>query len=788
MKDLLKRIDKTFLIFWLEVFVLTTIIITPSIITFSSSIIPFANLIIPIITIHLPFLLLVIFSKKSPRSFSIVLFVLFAIYVFVSYWINSFYDIYANERYGIVRLFSTNASFFIILFFCIKYESKTLIYSLKTSSLLVFVISIISLIISSAYKTYDYDMNFGYKITFCLFSYLVLLKHSTKLLSRLVFLGLSLCSFVLLILFGSRGPIISVLIFLITYYFLFIRQNLKKRVKKILLISSISILLVYIGFCFLISNLPVYESLSRNLQTILNPFSIFTSKSFFGRLSLYERITDIIKDTPFFGYGPLADQYFLGPGHYSHNLYLEFCITFGVFFGAILIALLFILISTILSLSDEYPDEVLYFAIFLCLCIGRLMVSYSFWYDINFWIMVGSGLMIYSNHLKDEKVQIMKNAIEKNKRIAEKCYFIHFGARKMPGVSKKIDDQLNELNRHFKTIEIDLKPNNTSFVSKMIASIPFFSISRDYKNALNKIKDPTYIYLRNTILDLRLFMFFRQLRKSFPAAKIVLELNTYPYDKCEFGRKNTWIYFYKDFTYRHFYKYCIDRFVVYGDFNKIWGVKTIKTINGIDFSNVVPRNINKNSASINLISVGQYQNHHAYDRLIKGMATYYQNGGDRNIIYHIVGYGLSIDYYKDLVQKYSLGNHVIFYGEKYGKALDEIYNKADIAIATLGFHRIKVKVSSAIKTREYLAKGLPIVYAGIIDIIQDDFKYQYCAQENETSIDLNKIVELYDLYVTDREKASSEIVKYGMQHASISKAFEPIIGYFHENLTYEAND
>ena len=54
--------------------------------------------------------------------------------------------------------------------------------------------------------------------------------------------------------------------------------------------------------------------------------------------------------------------------------------------------------------------------------------------------------------------------------------------------------------------------------------------------------------------------------------------------------------------------------------------------------------------------------------------------------------------------------------------------------------------------------------------------------------DLNKIIELYDLYVTDREKASSEIVKYGMQHASISKAFEPIIGYFHENLTYEAND
>lgn len=779
MKKLLNIIKSKDLAFFLEVFILVMIVVVPSIVTFLGSKVQAFNIIIPLLLLYVPFfvLILVFDKKKIPNTLSVAVFAGFLLYFLIMYLVNKYFDIYSEKNHGLFKIINGYSSFFAILFFSIKYKTKSFVWSLKISSFLLFAISIVSMLVSDSYAKHSYDMNFGYKILFCCLSFVSLLLFSEKRISYIVFSLMAIASLVLLLLFGSRGPLISLVLFLVLFYNFYFKEKLSKKIRLWILVISIVFVIAYVISCVVISNSAIYDTLPRNLQTIFNPFSALFNNTSVTRKNIYAQIYLILKDTPFFGYGPLADQYFLGPGVFSHNLILEMMLTFGFFVGCILLFFIVFIVGRVLYLSDEYKTETLYFLIFLCLSFGRLLVSYSFWYDINFWIMIGSGIMIlqYDRSVKKEKEKELSYSLLKD---SNKCYFLHFGARKMTGVSKKIDDQIKELSRYFETIEIDVAPKKTSFISKVIATMPFCSISREYKESFSKISDASYIYIRNTIIDLRLLLFIRKLRKAFPGSKIIVELYTYPYDKCEFARKNNWAFFYKDFIYRHFYKHFIDRFVVYGDFDKVFGVKTIKTINGIDFSSIAPKVDKKKSDAIDLISVAQYQNHHAYDRLIKGIADYYKNGGQKNIVYHVVGFGMSLDSYKELVEKLKLEDHVIFYGKKEGKELDEIYDKCDIAVATLGFHRAGVKVSSALKTREYLAKGMPIVYAGKIDIIDEDFNYQYCAPEDESNLDVEKIINLYDNYYSDAVKAKNYIISYVKEKASIEAAFVPIIDFY----------
>lgn len=761
--------------------VLCSFILVPSFVTFFKKYIPYSNFIFSALFLYIPFFVYVCISGKNARInlAPLVLFGVLISYIFIFYFYNRFYDIYSDSEFGITRLLNGYGSAFIILFFCLKYDSKVLLTMLKVTAFALLLISVI-LLLKGGKKTGEdgYDMNVGYKLLLCIFEFSALAWFAKKRFVKIIYVSLAVLSFFLMLFFGSRGPLVSILFFGLLFYILFLSNKLSRKINIIFLIAAVSIVGIYVLTCVILSKANLLETLPRNLRTLFDPLSIFTSSTFISRTVIYKQILSIIKDTPFLGYGPLADQYFLGASRYSHNFYLEMWLTFGLFFGSILIIIFTIFFIKVLSLSDEYTVEVFCYMTFFCATFIRLMVSYSFWYDTNFWIAIGLGTMILVDKAyKDRKVSLIENG----KNIMSKnCYFIHFGARKMPGVSKKITDQVNELSKHFITKEIDLKPKKDSFISKIIASLPFSSISRDYKAAFNEIVNPSFIYIRNTIIDLRQILFLRKLRKSYPSAKIVVELNTYPYDKCEFARKNTWIFFYKDFTYRHFYKFYINKFVVYGDFQKIWGVQTIKTINGIDLSNITKKGDSSDKKTVNLISVAQYQNHHGYDRLIKGISDYYSNGGKENIIYHVVGNGFSINSYKELVNNLKLNEYVIFYGEKNGKELDDIYDKCDIAIATLGFHRINVKVSSALKTREYLAKGLPIVYSGIIDIIDDTFKYKYCAPEGETNIDVNKIIELYSAFSKNRNKISKEIMEYVAKKASMNEAFKPIVSYFNE--------
>lgn len=116
--------------------------------------------------------------------------------------------------------------------------------------------------------------------------------------------------------------------------------------------------------------------------------------------------------------------------------------------------------------------------------------------------------------------------------------------------------------------------------------------------------------------------------------------------------------------------------------------------NGFDVNSVTPRVLPRN-ARPQLVFVGSAgQAWHGLDKIIT-MAEKLPE-----FDFHIVG---------DVVAS-SLEN-VQSYGQVNWAVLDSIYRKMDIGIASLALHRIGVNAISPLKTREYLAYGLPVVGA-----------------------------------------------------------------------------
>ena len=59
---------------------------------------------------------------------------------------------------------------------------------------------------------------------------------------------------------------------------------------------------------------------------------------------------------------------------------------------------------------------------------------------------------------------------------------------------------------------------------------------------------------------------------------------------------------------------------------------------------------------------------------------------------------------KQLLDSLLLKSHVIFYSNKSGKELDELYDGSDIALGSFGMYKLGLYTLGALKTREYLAK------------------------------------------------------------------------------------
>ena len=334
-------------------------------------------------------------------------------------------------------------------------------------------------------------------------------------------------------------------------------------------------------------------------------------------------------------------------------------------------------------------------------------------------------------------------------------FLIFHGFDPNNGISKKISYQVNALKQCGNEVHLCYMDENgtkkriidgniiadygNGFLSKILKRIDFSAISHYVKN--NHI-DLVYIRSNHNANPFTINMVKHMKRDG---AKVVMEIPTYPYDS-EYEAQGMSKQIFLDKFFRNSLAKQLDAIVTFSDYEQIFGQRTIRISNGIDFDSVkMKTTINDTSKELNLIGVAEIHEWHGFDRLIKGLANYYSKPQDYIVKFHVVGYFFSLgieNEFKMIISDNHMEDYVILYGKKHGEELDQIFNKCDFGIGSLGRHRVGIDKIKTLKNREYAARGIPFIYSET-DSDFDTSPYVLKVPADESPVIIEDIIDFY---------------------------------------------
>ena len=348
-------------------------------------------------------------------------------------------------------------------------------------------------------------------------------------------------------------------------------------------------------------------------------------------------------------------------------------------------------------------------------------------------------------------------------------FLVYHGFSEVSGISKKIHYQVKGLREnghevHLCYYDFDERGHRCRFVDDQVladfgkGSLAGLRQRIDYRAVYDycKLNGIEFVYARCfQNANPWLIGFFRKLRKL--GVKAVTEIPTYPYDQ-EFAtfsfktRMNLKV----DPLFRNRLSKEMAAIVTFSDADEIFGQRTIRISNGVDFDSIpLHRYQAHGDDSIHLIGVAEVHLWHGYDRLIAGIGEYYQQtASPRQIYFHIVGGVHPYERYRAcefhpgfqaIIDKYSIQDHIIFHGQLFGQALDDVFNQSCFAIGSLARHRSGITVIKTLKNREYATRGIPFIYSET-DSDFEDKPYIMKAPADETPIDVQRMLDFIDAH------------------------------------------
>lgn len=369
-----------------------------------------------------------------------------------------------------------------------------------------------------------------------------------------------------------------------------------------------------------------------------------------------------------------------------------------------------------------------------------------------------------------------------NMKTEKRGYYIYCENYGSDGVKKKMQMQVDALSESVNISLIRIEDIKVSFLVRIINLLPWRSFPREYYKTLEKMDNPDFVYIRRMFLDRDFLRFMQAIKEKWNNCRIIIEIPVYPYKRDMLRNIYTVFQYVKELLFRNQYKKYVNRFVTYSNDEEICGVKTIRTMNGVNVDSI---RVNcgdgvYDSHSITLIAVATFIAHHGYERIIEGLNKYYKSGGKRQFTIHLVGDGPERKRYEKLVSKYKLNMYVFFHGYKSGEELGKLYDTADAGLVSFGSYKENVERLCTIKTREYLAKGLPVILGGMDDLFENgNSEYALCLPNNPSPVDFEEIGEFLDSIYLDSSK--KEVIDYirafAKNNVDNSVTLKPIVEY-----------
>lgn len=278
-------------------------------------------------------------------------------------------------------------SFSLFLIGSFSYSGNHLYKNFKILSI-INLISLTLVVLLGLVETISY-MRFGYALLpTLLVSLIILLKKDTKIKSYGFWVITFLVSFILILIYGSRGPFVSFIILAILL--ILIDKNFSWIKKTVALIGIGLSYLIFVQFNILSKILNyIYYDMGFNTYSIAKfrqmlEDGLWNSSS--GRDDIYTNILIQIYNKLLIGNGAAASEFLWG--YTAHNFILQILLEFGIIgaFIALLFAIYFVYKVFIINKMNQH---LFYVIIIIISCsIGRLFVSSDLWLRPEFWLVI----------------------------------------------------------------------------------------------------------------------------------------------------------------------------------------------------------------------------------------------------------------------------------------------------------------------------------------------------------------------------------------------------------------
>lgn len=334
-------------------------------------------LIITAVLMSLPYIF------KKAKASDLLFFIACVLLVIFSYMVFPENQMYIEEHLGKIFLYVLPIYFMGIS--CTYQEcKKTLYWSALCSCVTMLVYQLI--LYSRGDLIGAYNMDAAYKVLPSIMFLVLWALEKQGLRNWLVAAG----SVLLILTYGTRGPMLAVLIFLCIGIYIRVLRSQKRYIRIIFI--ALAVLLLFVLFSPSIS-FYIFERLSKWFESVGFSTRIFdfilegelVESS--GRDILLNGTILAIRQRLFVGYGIMGDRVILG-GIYCHNIFLELLCDFGVILGGFFFAL--VVVVFIKAIRCAIKTEQLFFVLmFIIMIITKLFLSGSYILEPYFFFTLG---------------------------------------------------------------------------------------------------------------------------------------------------------------------------------------------------------------------------------------------------------------------------------------------------------------------------------------------------------------------------------------------------------------
>ncbi|MCC2615118.1 glycosyltransferase [Aestuariibacter halophilus] len=167
---------------------------------------------------------------------------------------------------------------------------------------------------------------------------------------------------------------------------------------------------------------------------------------------------------------------------------------------------------------------------------------------------------------------------------------------------------------------------------------------------------------------------------------------------------------------------------------------------------------------IHLIAVANVCDWHGYDRVIEGLYNHVNGHQGAPVHVDIVGDGPALPDLVSRVNALALQPYVTFHGYQSGADLVALYDKASVGIGGIGAHRKSLTQDSALKNREYICNGLPVVMSTYDGDLQD-FDYIHHVPADDSAVNIQALAD-FVLHCDQQPDIRQHIRQFGQSTLS----------------------